>query len=318
MSHKVIVTEHLGQVQLEWLASQVSLERCSHTDTIQLQHALREATGLVVRTYTKVDEALLDQAPKLQVVGRAGVGLDNIDLEACRRRKVRVVHTPDANTQAVVEYVWTLLFDALRPRHAFSTAITAEEFHHHRQTLHGRQLDTMTIGILGFGRIGRRIAQVADAFGLRVLYNDVLTPTQLQLPTDHPGLFVEKAQLWRESDILTIHTDGRKSNHQLLNASVLAQLRPSCIILNAARGMLVDNNALADWAQGVVDEGGRALLDVHAPEPPPKDYPLFGHPNVVLLPHLASRTTQALANMSWVVRDVLRVLRGEAPQWAAV
>ena len=316
---KVVLTEHLDEAPAEWLGERTRLVRQSHEDLAGLRRELSDAAGLIVRTYTRVDDELLGAAPNLRVVGRAGVGLENIDLEACRCRQVRVVYTPDANTQAVVEYVWALIFDALRPREDLPRPVAPAEFHRLRlMRSAAHQLDELTLGILGLGRIGRRVAQVANAIGLRVIYNDLLSPAELELS---PGLMadaVDKPLLWKEADILTLHIDGRPVNRQIINADVLGQLKTCCTLINTARGNLIDGAALATWAHRAGPAGGRAILDVHDPEPPTSDYPLWGIENVRLLPHLASRTTTAMLNMSWVVRDVVRVLHGEEPQWPAV
>jgi len=317
MKPTVVMTEHLDDDAADWLAGQTHLVRSPLDDADRLDAALGEAEGLVVRTYTQVNAELLERAPNLRVVGRAGVGLDNFDLAACRQRGVRVVYTPDANTQAVVEYLFALILDAVRPRLYFREPIPAEQFHAHRKTHVGRQLSSMTLGILGMGRIGRRVAQVAEAIGMTVLCNDLLSREQLDLPADAPGRFVDQPTLYREADVLTIHVDGRADNHHLIDADVLDQLKPGCILMNAARGMLVDASALAAWADGVRDAGGQAYLDVHDPEPPDAGYPLYGRSNVHLLPHLASRTPEALSAMSWVVRDVVAVLNGELPRYPA-
>ncbi len=317
-SPKVVLSEHLDEEAYNWLDRQVNLVRQPHEDSAALRKELKAAEGLVVRTYTIVDDKLLKAAPKLKVVGRAGVGLDNIDLDACAKRDVKVVYTPDANTQAVVEYVNGLILDAVRPRFVMDQYAPPPKFHEYRKMYIGRQLDGMVLGILGMGRIGRRIAQVAHAIGMRVLYNDLLTHRQLNLPDDDTSEFVDKATLYAESDILTIHTDGRAENKHLLNADVFAQLKNNCVFINAARGMLIDNDALAVWTKANAKHGAIAYLDVHDPEPPPDDYPLFGIDNVKLLPHLASRTPEAMANMSWVVKDVVKVLEGKKPQYLAI
>ncbi len=314
---KVVLTEHLDDAAMRWLEARTALVRQSHEDAAGLRKQLRQAEGLVVRTYTIVDGKLLDAAPKLRVVGRAGVGLDHIDLAACRQRGVTVVYTPDANTQAVVEYVTGLTLDAVRPRVGLEGYVPAERFHAMRSTHVGRQLDGMVLGVLGMGRIGRRVAQVARAIGMRVLYNDLLTRRQLDLSPDDPSAFVDKPTLYRESDVLSVHVDGRAANRHLIDAEALGQLKPNCVFINAARGMLVDSHALAAWAKANAERGAMAYLDVHDPEPPAEDYPLFGLANVKLLPHLASRTPVAMANMSWVVRDVVTVLEGGKPKYPA-
>jgi phosphoglycerate dehydrogenase-like enzyme len=230
---------------------------------------------------------------------------------------VRVVYTPDANTQAVVEYLFALILDAYRPRANISGSTTDEQFHKLRKEQVGLQLDELTLGVLGFGRIGKRVGQVAHALGMKVLVNDLLPEAALRAAAKYAFEFVDKPTLFRGSDIVTIHVDGRPENRGLIDAAALAQLKPNCLLINAARGMLVDNAALAAWAKAHASSGGRAILDVHEPEPPPAGYPLHGLPNVRLLPHLASRTHRALENMSWVVRDVFAVLEGEEPAFPA-
>ncbi len=313
----VVVTETLDQACADWLGERVELAWCPHDKQPEFDGLLARADGLVVRTYTQVNETLLAKAPKLRVVGRAGVGLDNIDLPACQARQVQVVFTPDANTQAVVEYVTALMLDAFRPRGTMPDHCDANEFHRLRKAMVGSQLSELTLGILGFGRIGKRIGQVAHAIGMKVMCNDLLPEAQLRKAADYPFQDVGKGELYRKADVLTIHVDGRAENRGLVGEEALSQLKPSCLVINTSRGFVVDVAALARWAGAVAGQGGRAVLDVHEPEPPPGDYALYGLPNVKLLPHLASRTDVALSNMSWVVRDVAAALAGERPQYPA-
>ncbi|MGH7805266.1 MAG: NAD(P)-dependent oxidoreductase, partial [Candidatus Binatia bacterium] len=227
----VVLTEHLDEESARWLEGRVRLVHVAHDDPA-LAAALVDAEGLVIRTYTTVDEAFLSRAPRLRVIGRAGVGLDNVDVPACRARGVEVVYTPDANTAAVVDYVFALVLDAVRPRTPLPLHADAETFHRQRKEVVGRELAEHVLGIVGMGRIGRRVAKVADAFGMRVLWNDVLAPAALALPPGTPGMRVEKETIWREADVVTLHVDGRKQNHALVDAVVLAQLKPSCLLLN--------------------------------------------------------------------------------------
>ncbi len=315
-SPTVLITETLDAVCADWLDQRAQVVWVKHDDSAAMARELPEADGLVVRTYTQVDDALLDLAPKLKVVGRAGVGLDNIDVPACRRRAIEVVYTPDANTQAVVEYVFGLMLDVYRPRKAMPDKCSADGFHQLRKIEVGTQLDTLTLGIVGCGRIGKRVATVAHAIGMNLLVCDLLSEAELRKAL--PGVpfdYVDHATLYRRSDIVTIHVDGRPRNKHMLDREALAHLRDNVLLINAARGMLVNAPALAEWAEA--HPQARIVLDVHDPEPPLADYPLWGLPNVKLLPHLASRTAPALENMSWVVRDVVAVLDGEQPQYPA-
>ena len=312
---KVVITETLDEVCAKWMGERHEVVWCSAEKGQPLDAHLPDADALVVRTYTQVNDALLAKAPKVKVVGRAGVGLDNIDLEACRRRGVMVVSTPDANTQAVVEYVFGLMLDHYRPRTNIPDKADAATFHKLRKTEVGKQLDEMTLGILGFGRIGKRLGKAAWAMGVRVLACDILPEAELKGAVDYPIELVSLERLCRESDIFTIHVDGRPENRNLVDGRVLGMLKKDCLLINAARGMLLDSAALAVWAKA--NPGAAAVLDVHEPEPPKPDYVAYGVKNVRLLPHLASRTNRALENMSWVVKDVDRVLKGEKPVYPA-
>jgi len=313
----VIVAEALDSVCCDWLAKRSQLITCLYGSESQLGDYLPDADGLVVRSYTQVNESFLSRAERLAVVGRAGVGIENIDLEACRRRDVSVVYTPDANTNAVVEYVTALILDDLRPRQDLIEPTDDKGFHSLRQDGIGVQLDQLTLGVVGFGRIGQRVGRVAHALGMDVLVNDLLYEEELRKSVEYPFIYVDKQALYQDSDIITLHVDGRKENHCLIDADALAHFKSNSMLINTARGMLVDGTALRDWAQLNLGHGGRAVLDVHEPEPPPLDYPLYGLSNVRLLPHRASRTRTALLNMSWVVRDVMGVLEGRQPMYPA-
>lgn len=322
MKPTVLITERLDDECAAWLGERAEVVWVPHDDPAAMAAALPEAEGMVVRTYTQVDAALLGQAPKLKVIGRAGVGLDNFDLPACEAAGVRVVYTPDANTQAVVEYVTGLMIDRVRPKtplplpHAGATdADYAEVFHAMRKTEVGTQLDEMTLGLLGFGRIGKRLGQVAHAIGMNLRVCDLLPEVELRKAVDYPFTYCTHEELYAGSDVVSVHVDGRASNRGLIDAAALKAMRENVLLINAARGMLVDHAALAEWA--TARPGAMAVLDVHAPEPPTADFVLHGRPNVMLLPHLASRTGTALKNMSWVVRDVAGVLAGDEPNFPA-
>ncbi|HAI11296.1 MAG TPA: hypothetical protein DCM28_06290 [Phycisphaerales bacterium] len=312
----IIITETLDPVCASWLEERANVIWHMH-DQPGVEEVLATVDGAVVRTYTQINDAFMDLAPNCKVIGRAGVGLDNFDLPACQKRSVRVVYTPDANTQAVVEYVYGLILDHYRPRTAMPDCVGDKAFHDLRKTQVGKQINELTLGILGFGRIGKRIGQVASAFGINVLVNDLIDEFVLHDAVNYDFKFVDKQRLYSQSDILTVHTDGRSENHHLLNADAFGLLKPDCLFINAARGMLVNDADLADWL--TANENAHAILDVHDPEPPQADNPLWPLTDrVKMLPHLASRTDLALQNMSWVVKDVMAVLEGNEPQYPAV
>lgn len=311
----VVQTEDLSDEPARWLAQHCELVRCSHLEQPQFGKLLSRAEGLVVRTYTPVDGHLLDQAPNLKVVARAGVALENIDIAACRARGIEVVHTPGSNTRAVVEYVTLLMIDALRPREFVAHAVNQTEWNamRTRNTTH-RQLSDMTIGILGLGKVGAGVARVARALDMRVVYNDVreILPDERVEGCES----VSPAMVFSDADIVTIHIDARATNTHFVDADLLSKLKQDVTFLNTSRGFVLDPFALADTM--LTRPRARAIIDVHDPhEPVDGSYPLLDIENVTLLPHLASCTQTAKTNMSWVVRDVWRVLSGQAPQWPA-
>jgi D-3-phosphoglycerate dehydrogenase len=307
-----VVTEHLSDEATEWLEARCEV-LCAAVGDPQFTEAAPAIEALVVRTYTHVDDKLLACLPRLKVVGRAGVGIDNIDVAACRARGVQVVSTPDANTQAVVEYVVCLLCDALRPRLFLDEAVPKQEWDELRQDVVGLwQMDELVLGILGLGRIGKRVAEVARAIGFTVVYNDLAEIAEESRRGAEP---VSPTRLFAECDVITVHIDGRASNKRFVGRELISLMRPDAILINTSRGCVLDTEALADWLR--VNPAAAAMLDVHDPEPITDANPLLPLPNAHLAPHLASRTMTAMDNMSWVVRDVAAVLEGRAPKWPA-
>ena len=312
-THTILVTEGSDPTPLAWLKERAVVVEAA-PDSAEFNAALPEVTGMVVRTYTKVNAALLTRAPNLKVVGRGGVGIENIDVGACRARGVEVVYTPDANTLAVGDFVFGYALQLLRPWAFFKDrAYEPREFKQIRDTQRGVQLNELTIGILGMGRVGRRMGSIAaHGFGMRVIYNDLL---DVQAHLRFPATPVDKQTLFREADIVSLHMDMKPGNQKLVGPDLLAWMKPTAILINTCRGEVLDDSALAEALRHKKIAG--AAIDVFDPEPPKADYPLLGLDNVLLTPHMAARTHTAIENMSWVVRDVVEVLEGRTPRYPA-
>ena len=308
-----VITEDLDAEPALWLGQRCEVVWQAHDDPA-LSEVLLRASALIVRTYTRVDTTMLTQAPRLKVVARAGVGLDNIDLEACKARGVHVVSTPGANTRAVVEYVIAMLLDATRDRLFLEQPLPIDEWKKLRKDLEApRQLADLTLGIVGMGRIGQQVARAATALDMRVVYHDLK-----KIPEDHcfGAEPVSRDELLERADAITVHVDGRPENHGLIDADWFGRMRSDVVFINTSRGMIVDAAAGAAFLQG--HTGACALLDVHEPEPIMAENPLLALPNAHLSPHIAGGTRAAKLAMSWEVRDVWRVLSGEEPEHAAV
>jgi phosphoglycerate dehydrogenase-like enzyme len=309
----VVVTEDSDPTPLAWLKERARVIEAV-PDSPEFNAALPDVAGMVVRTYTKVNAALLTRCPKLKVVGRGGVGIENIDVKACRARGVEVVYTPDANTLAVGDFVIGYALQLLRPWAFFKDrAYEPKEFKHLRNTLRGVQLNELTIGILGMGRVGRRVGKIAaNGFGTRVIYNELL---EVQSQLQFTATSVDKPTLFREADVVTLHVDMKPGNEHLVSTPLLSLMKPTAILINTSRGEVLDIAALAAAIREKKIAG--AAIDVFDPEPPKADFPLLGFDNVLLTPHMAARTHTAIENMSWVVRDVMEVLNGRTPKCPA-
>ncbi len=307
----VLVTEPLAARAMEYLRQHAEVIEAT-PETVA--DKIAQADGLAVRTYTLVTAELLAKAPRLKVVGRAGVALENIDVPACKARGVEVVHAPEANTLAVVDYVTRMLVEMNRRFWPLEGFVPEKEFHKIRQQTFGRFLSDLTLGIIGMGRIGSRVGRIAKAMGMRVLGNDILPPEKLLV--DYPIEWVSKDELYAQCDIITIHVPLTADTTKFIDAAALAKCKDGVQFINAARGPCVDYAALgAALRSGKVNF---AVVDCHDPEPMPEDYPLFGLKNVILTPHVAACVPKAKENMSMVVTDIIAVLEGKEPQFPAM
>lgn len=297
---RVVVAETLHPEPLAWLGKRCKISTDLNDET------LRDAEALIVRTYTRVDAALLERAPCLRVVGRAGVGTDNIDTQACTARGVRVVCTPEANTTAVVEYVLSAIFASVRPLTLSAGGETREKWVRAREdAITERELSECVVGVWGMGRIGSAVARALAGLAREVVYHDLRA-----IPADarFGATPVSRDELLAGSDILTLHVDGRESNRHLVGAEELRALKADALLINASRGMVVDAAALATHL--CAHPGAGAVLDVHEPEPIAPDSPLLGLPNALLTAHVGAATTKAKLAMSWVVRDLWDAISG--------
>jgi len=306
----VIQTENLPPQCSDWLADRCDLHTCP-ADSPRFSELLPEAEGLVIRTYTTVDREMIALAKNLKVIGRAGVGIDNIDLAACKANNIRVVHTPEANTEAVVEFVLSTMLPKLRPPIEVESPMDLKEWLSLRdRATCNSQYNETTLGILGFGRIGSRLGRIAKLMGFRVLFCDILKIKETY-GCEVSGLDT----LLGESDVISIHVDGREANKHLCNATFFAKMKTPSLFINTARGFIVDSKSLANYLH--LHQNSSASLDVHDPEPITSEYPLVGLSNVALYPHIAGKTHTASTNMGWVVKDVYAIICGEQPRFEA-
>jgi len=314
MPKSVFISNVLPQAARDLIPKDVSVDY-NETDTplpkSELMTRLRGKDGLICQIITTVDDEVLAQAPSLRVVANVAVGYNNIDVAAARRRGVVVTNTPDVLTETTADFAWTLLMAAARrvveaDRFARSGRWTRWQW----DLLWGADVHGKTLGIVGFGRIGRAVARRALGFDMRVLYHDAVradAAAERELraaPTD-------LATLLRESDFVTLHTNLTAETRHLIDARTLRTMKPSAILVNASRGPVVDEAALARaLREGWIAAAG---LDVFEEEPTihPDLLPLT---NVVMAPHIASASGETrLAMATLAVKNCLAVLEGKPP-----
>lgn len=249
--------------------------------------ALRGVQGLMVRSATKVTADVLAGAPDLRVVVRAGTGLDNVDRAAAEARGVIVRNTPDANTVSVAEITFALLL-ALE-RHVAPASADLRAGRWEKAKYQGRELAGRTLGVLGFGRIGRGVARRARAFEMPVLTYDEHVPNR---PTIQDWVrHVERDELLAQSDVVTLHLPLNTHTRHSFSTREFALMKPDAVLVNASRGGVVDEDAL--YTALTTGRLRAAAIDVFEKEPAPADHPLVSLPNVLALPHLGASTAEA-------------------------
>lgn len=306
--HRVLVAEPLGAAGAERLRTDPGIEAvfAEGGSRAELLESVGDAAALIVRSATRADAELIAAGPSLRVIGRAGVGVDNIDLAAAASRGIAVVNTPEANTLAAAEHTFALMLATARRVTGAHNSLAAGNWE--RKQYMGVQLAGATLGLVGFGRIGRAVGHRALAFEMAVLTTDPYIPAEVA--HQHGARMAELPELLAESDFVSLHAVAQEDGSALLDEAALAAVKRGAIVVNAARGSLIDPVA----ARAALDDGRLAGLglDVYDTEPPPPDHPLVGHPRVVHTPHLGASTGAAQRDVSvQVVAKVLAFLRGE-------
>ena len=285
---KVLVAEKIGDSGVELLRRHFDVELGTDWSAQELAERIGAYHGILIRSATAMNAELIGRAGRLRVIGRAGVGVDNVDVEAATRRGIVVANAPQSNVVTAAEHTMALLLALARNIPQAHMSLTSGRWE--RSKLSGVELYEKTLGILGFGRIGQLVAHSARGFGMRVLAFDPFVSAER-----YRELGVEKAasseELYAHADFITVHLPKTPDTEGLLDARAFAQMREGVRILNVARGGLIDDAAL----KHALDSGkvAGAALDVF-PTEPITDYPLFsGYPNVVVTPHLGASTAEA-------------------------
>lgn len=314
MAAKVFVSRMLPAEAMDLVRARADAEVNAEDRSLgkaELAIRLKDKAGLVCLLTDTIDDELLAQAPQLKVVANVAVGYNNIDVEAATRRGVVVTNTPGVLTETTADFTWALLMATARRVVEGDRYVRAGQFKEWGlMLLLGTDVHGKTLGIAGFGRIGKAVARRALGFGMRILYHDVIRADQAS-EAEHKATFVDKATLLKESDFITLHVNLTPETRHYIGEPELRQMKPTAFLINASRGPVVHEAALAralreKWIAG-------AGLDVYEEEP--KVHPgLLQLDNVVLAPHIASASRETRGLMArMAVENCLAVLEGKTP-----
>lgn len=305
MRPKVVVAETIAAAGIEALAATCEVDIAVGVDKEELAARLSDAAGLIVRSETQVDAELIRAAGKLEVIGRAGIGVDNIDVDVATAHGVLVVNAPNANTISAAEHTMALLLAQARRVPEADASLRSGAWE--RSRFQGIELHGKTLGVLGLGKIGTLVAQRASSFGMRIVaYDPYISVDRARRLGVELG---ELSEVLAEADFITIHLPRTRETEGLVGAEAIASMKDGVRIVNAARGGILDEAALVDAISSGKVAG--AAIDVFTVEPT-TDSPLFDLPEVVVTPHLGASTLEAQDKAGVAVAEaVAETLRGE-------
>lgn len=309
---KVLVAEKIAQAGIDLLSGEFEVDVRTGLTPDELREVIGDYDALIVRSATQADAALIARAPNLKVIGRAGIGLDNVDVEAATKAGIVVVNAPTSNVISAAEHTIALMLSQARNIPRADASMRAGKWE--RSRFEGVELHGKTLAILGLGRIGTLVAQRALAFGMKLIAYDPYVARQRAAQMGVEVVDTLEEALSR-ADFVTLHLPKTKETAHLIGARELALMKPTARIVNASRGGMIDEAALA----AAVRDGrlGGAALDVYESEPAPDDLPVRDQPAIVLTPHLGASTEEAQEKAGVTIAEqVLLALRGELAQYA--
>ncbi len=284
MKYKVAICDAIDEAGLKILEdAKLEIKDLSEIPKEELVKHVKDVNVLIVRSATKVTRELIDAIPNLKIIARAGVGVDNIDVDYASSKGITVINAPESSTESVAEL--TILHMLNCARNYTYAVVSTKEGKWEKSKLMGFELANKTLGIMGFGRIGRRVAELALAFKMKVLVYDPYVKS-----SDLPVKFVDKEELLRSADIITLHVPLTKETYHMISSKEFELMKDGAILINTSRGGVVDEDALYDaLREGKVRY---ACLDVFEEEPP-KDCKLLDLPNLFATPHIGAQTKEA-------------------------
>ena len=307
----VYIPQYSGEAARQYLIER-GYELIERSDKVCDTDALSVCDGIVARAVPLIGEEDLKKAPHLKVIGRYGVGVDNIDVEACTRHGVQVTNAPLSNYISVAEHAWMFIMECAKNVTEVNELFRGERHYFNaRNTNSGHDLFGKTVGILGLGRIGRRLAQMASGFEMNIIAYDPYV-SQEQAPDG--VTMMPRDDVLKNSDFVSLHLPATPETRHSIGRAEFEMMKPTAYFINCARGSIVDEAALIDALQSGVIAG--AGIDVYETEPPAADNPLLYMSNVVCTPHLAGGTKEANDRMGLhAAQGVHEVLSGQKPTW---
>lgn len=307
---KILLTDGLADTGKAILTSKnIAFDDQKGIDAETLLNCIADYDAMIVRGRTKVTAEVLAHASKLKVVGRCGVGVDNIDLNAAKEKGVIVVNAPTATTIAVAEHAMALMLSMMREIPKADAGLKEGKWL--KSEIKGNELYEKTLGVVGFGRIGSTVGSYAKTFGMKVIaYDLIATPEQIK---EHGGEPVTLDELLQQADIITIHVPLTDTTRHMINAQVIAKMKDGVRIISAARGGVIDEEALLQALES--GKVASAALDVFEKEPP-LESPLIKHPKLIATPHIGGETKEAQRRAAVdIVNEVLAALDGDPLRW---
>ena len=306
---KILLYEEMHEAGKALLKEKGEVLFASSYDETSLIKEVKDVDGVIIRANGKVTRKLMESAPKLKVIGRHGVGVENIDIEAATEKGIWVVNTPDANDTSVAEHFFGLALMLSKMLKKGDQALREGRFEA-RYLYIGRELHGKILGILGFGRIGKAVGRIGyKGFDMKLLYYDAVRYEEMEREIKAEKVSLE--ELLTQSDYISINLPMLPATKGLIKEREFGLMKPTAYIINLARGPIWDESALCSALKERKIAG--AASDVYEVEPVAKDHPLLQLENFVGTPHMAAHTDEALRRMSLVAEDVIRVLEGKGP-----
>ncbi|MGB7859725.1 MAG: hydroxyacid dehydrogenase [Acidimicrobiia bacterium] len=314
MSIVVVATDRISESGLGPLLEddRFLVHRIDDSTSSEFENAFQEARGLIVRSATRVTPEMMDMATALEGIGRAGVGVDNIDIGAATQRGIAVFNAPTGNSNAAVELTMALLLSLARRVSAADRSV--REGHWDRSRFQGVELRGRTLGLIGAGNIGGEVARLSQAFGMKVLVYDPYLSDERAAALG--VALVDLGWVLETADVISLHVPLTEETRGLIDASAIEKMKKTCFLLNASRGGVVDEDAIA----AALHDGriAGAALDVYESEPLPLESPLRLAPNLVLTPHLGASTDEAQIGVAFEVSEKLKRMLTDGDRSTAI